>query len=89
MCHECSGYGHIKSECANTIKKKNRKGYHVAWDDDSDDSSTKSKTAQFTALMAGSNSHNHSSHHSLVESEDALSLKGNKSIDEGEFNSLQ
>ena len=22
QCHECSGYGHIKSECANTLKKQ-------------------------------------------------------------------
>ena len=73
QCHECSGYGHIKSECANTIKKKNIKGYQVAWDDDSDDSSTKSEIAHFTALMAGSYSHDISSHHSSVELDDTLS----------------
>ena len=26
QCHECSGYGHFASECANTLKKKGNKG---------------------------------------------------------------
>ena len=89
QCHECSGYSHIKSECTNTIKKKNRKGYQVAWDDDSDDSNTKSETAHFTALMAGSDSHEISSHHSSVELYDTLSSEENKSDQKGEFNFLQ
>src|ERR1044072_9023453 len=39
QCHECEGYGHIKSECPNYLKKQ-KKGMMVTWsDDDSDDAS--------------------------------------------------
>ncbi|XP_058202917.1 uncharacterized protein LOC131317378 [Rhododendron vialii] len=37
QCHECHGFGHIQSECANTLKKKMKKGLKVTWDDDIDE----------------------------------------------------
>ncbi|XP_050160387.1 uncharacterized protein LOC126633898 [Malus sylvestris] len=43
QCHECQGYGHIASECANTIKRKEKKNraMKVTWSDsDSGDAST-------------------------------------------------
>ncbi|KAB2625709.1 hypothetical protein D8674_017369 [Pyrus ussuriensis x Pyrus communis] len=43
LCHECQGYGHIASECANTIKRKEKKNraMKVTWSDsDSGDAST-------------------------------------------------
>src|ERR1044072_3536068 len=33
QCHECEGYGHIKSECPTSIKKQ-KKGMMVTWSDD-------------------------------------------------------
>ncbi|XP_062100438.1 uncharacterized protein LOC133806339 [Humulus lupulus] len=38
MALECEGFGHIQSECANTLKK-NKKGLNVIWSDDDSDSS--------------------------------------------------
>ncbi|CAN6701687.1 unnamed protein product [Malus baccata var. baccata] len=43
QCHECQGYGHIAYECANTIKRKEKKNraMKVTWSDsDSGDAST-------------------------------------------------
>ncbi|KAG5544371.1 hypothetical protein RHGRI_016950 [Rhododendron griersonianum] len=42
QCHECHGFGHIQSECANTLKKKMKKGLKVTWDDDSGDDDSES-----------------------------------------------
>ncbi|XP_058180238.1 uncharacterized protein LOC131298786 [Rhododendron vialii] len=42
QCHECHGFGHIQSECANTLKKKMKKGLKVTWDDDSDEDGSES-----------------------------------------------
>ena len=37
QCRECEGFGHIQSECANTLKKK-EKSLKTTWSDsDSDD----------------------------------------------------
>jgi len=33
QCHECEGYGHIRTECA-TFHKKQKKGMIVSWSDD-------------------------------------------------------
>ncbi|MCI92143.1 gag-protease polyprotein, partial [Trifolium medium] len=32
-CHECEGYGHIRTECA-TYLKKQKKGLTVTWSDE-------------------------------------------------------
>ena len=38
LCRECEGFGHIQSECANTLKKKG-KSLKITWsDNESDDS---------------------------------------------------
>ncbi|KAG5531774.1 hypothetical protein RHGRI_026406 [Rhododendron griersonianum] len=42
QCHECHGFGHIQSECANTLKEKMKKGLKVTWDDDSGDDGSES-----------------------------------------------
>ncbi|MCI63375.1 gag-protease polyprotein, partial [Trifolium medium] len=33
QCHECEGYGHIRTECA-TYLKKQKKGSTVTWSDE-------------------------------------------------------
>ncbi|MCI53612.1 gag-protease polyprotein, partial [Trifolium medium] len=33
QCHECKGYGHIRTECATYLKKQNR-GLIVSWSDE-------------------------------------------------------
>ena len=48
QCRECEGYGHIQSECANTLKK-NKKGMIVAWsDEDSENSEEERENVAFT-----------------------------------------
>ncbi|KAG5540421.1 hypothetical protein RHGRI_020586 [Rhododendron griersonianum] len=42
QCHECHGFGHIQSECANTFKEKMKNGLKVTWDDDSGDDGSES-----------------------------------------------
>ncbi|KAG5540651.1 hypothetical protein RHGRI_020771 [Rhododendron griersonianum] len=42
QCHKCHGFGHIQSECANTLKEKMKKGLKVIWDDDSGDDDSES-----------------------------------------------
>ena len=37
QCRECEGFGHIQSECANTLKK-NKKSFNVTWSDDETES---------------------------------------------------
>ena len=38
QCHECDSFGHIKSECANTLKKNN-KFFNTTWSDGDSDGS--------------------------------------------------
>ena len=38
QCHECDGFGHIQSECANTLKK-NTKSFNTTWSDEDSDAS--------------------------------------------------
>ncbi|XP_060959367.1 uncharacterized protein LOC133030592 [Cannabis sativa] len=38
QCHECSGFGHIQAECANTLKKK--KALAVTWSDSEEEESS-------------------------------------------------
>ncbi|KAI3443670.1 hypothetical protein Pfo_000335 [Paulownia fortunei] len=33
QCRECEGYGHIQSECANTLKKKKGMSLNITWSD--------------------------------------------------------
>jgi len=46
QCHECEGYGHIRTECA-TFLKKQKKGMIVSWSDDEEaDADVESDTAK-------------------------------------------
>ncbi|XP_024028691.1 uncharacterized protein LOC112093781 [Morus notabilis] len=38
QCRECDGYGHIQSECANTLKKK-KKSFNATWSDEDSEGS--------------------------------------------------
>ena len=40
QCKECEGFGHIQSECANTLKKK-KKSLKTTWNDNESDDSEK------------------------------------------------
>ncbi|KAK2378545.1 putative mitochondrial protein [Trifolium repens] len=51
QCHECEGYGHIRTECA-TFLKKQKKSMTVTWSDE-DDSEEESKTAKCVTALAG------------------------------------
>jgi len=35
QCHECEGYGHIRTRCA-TFLKRQKKSLNVSWSDDDD-----------------------------------------------------
>jgi len=39
QCRECDGYGHIQSECANTLKKKKKKSFNAIWSDEDSEGS--------------------------------------------------
>jgi hypothetical protein len=49
QCHECEGYGHIRSECTIYLKKQ-KKGFSVYW---SDEDELESKTANHVSAMTG------------------------------------
>ncbi|KAK2423987.1 putative mitochondrial protein [Trifolium repens] len=51
QCHECEGYGHIRTECA-TFLKKQKKSMTVTWSDE-DDSEEESETAKCVTALAG------------------------------------
>ena len=72
QCHECHGYGHLRSECGN-LKNKNSPGLRVTWDDSSDDSSTHSESANFKAFTGKSSAPLISSVPSMVEINDTHS----------------
>ena len=56
QCRECEGFGHIQSECANTLKKSN-KSFNSTWSDGDSDGSREeahfSHHVAFTTLSAG------------------------------------
>jgi hypothetical protein len=53
QCHECEGYGHIRTECANFLKKK-KKGMIVSWsDDEGTDGDVDSDAAKRVSAMTG------------------------------------
>ncbi|MCI10882.1 gag-protease polyprotein, partial [Trifolium medium] len=49
QCNECEGYGHIRSECPNFIKRQ--KGLKVSWSDG--DSETESESSKHTRALTG------------------------------------
>jgi hypothetical protein len=53
QCHECEGYGHIRTECA-TFLKKQKKGMIVSWsDDEGTDRDVESDAAKRVSAMTG------------------------------------
>ncbi|KAK2457508.1 putative mitochondrial protein [Trifolium repens] len=51
QCHECEGYGHIRTECA-TFLKKQKKSMTVTWSDE-DDSEEDNESAKCVTALAG------------------------------------
>jgi hypothetical protein len=53
QCHECEGYGHIRTECA-TFLKKQKKSLVVPWSDEDDsDDDVKDEFANHVSALAG------------------------------------
>ncbi|KAK2371769.1 gag-protease polyprotein [Trifolium repens] len=50
QCHECEGYGHIRSECG-TYQKRQKKGLTVSWSDE--DSDEQGESARHMAAFTG------------------------------------
>jgi hypothetical protein len=50
QCHECEGYGHIRSECG-TFRKRQKKGLTVSWS--SDDSEEENESARRVTALTG------------------------------------
>ncbi|KAK2364451.1 hypothetical protein QL285_089320 [Trifolium repens] len=50
QCHECKGYGHIRSECG-TYQKRQKKGLTVSWSDE--DSDEQGESARHMAAFTG------------------------------------
>src|ERR1044072_2927537 len=50
QCHECEGYGHIKSECP-TFLKKQKKGMAVTWSDDESEEENDDVTANIVKAL--------------------------------------
>ncbi|KAK2421364.1 gag-protease polyprotein [Trifolium repens] len=50
QCHECEGYGHIRSECG-TYQKRQKKGLTVSWSDE--DSEEENESARHVTALAG------------------------------------
>ncbi|MCI64208.1 gag-protease polyprotein, partial [Trifolium medium] len=50
QCHECEGYGHIRTECA-TYLKKQKKSLVVSWSDEESEGEVENESAKhITAL---------------------------------------
>jgi hypothetical protein len=53
QCYECEGYGHIRTECANYLKKQ-KKGLTATWsDEDNSDSELENVAANHVSAMTG------------------------------------
>jgi hypothetical protein len=53
QCHECEGYGHIRSECG-TFLKRQKKGLTVSWsDEDESDKESENVAANLVSAMTG------------------------------------
>ncbi|KAK2364020.1 putative mitochondrial protein [Trifolium repens] len=50
QCHECEGYGHIRSECG-TYQKRQKKGLTVSWSDE--DTDEESESARHATALTG------------------------------------
>ncbi|KAK2450596.1 gag-protease polyprotein [Trifolium repens] len=50
QCHECEGYGHIRSECG-TYQKRQKKGLTVSWSDE--DTDEESESARHATTLTG------------------------------------
>ncbi|KAK2374487.1 hypothetical protein QL285_075445 [Trifolium repens] len=50
QCHECEGYGHIRSECG-TYQKRQKKGLTVSWSDE--DSEEENESARHVTALTG------------------------------------
>ncbi|KAK2428670.1 gag-protease polyprotein [Trifolium repens] len=50
QCHECEGYGHIRSKCG-TYQKRQKKGLTVSWSDE--DSEEENESARHVTALAG------------------------------------
>ncbi|CAL8118456.1 unnamed protein product [Prunus armeniaca] len=54
-CFECEGYGHISSECANTLKKQkdgNNKAMHTTWSDSESECENDEKTVALITTVS-------------------------------------
>jgi hypothetical protein len=52
QCHECEGYGHIRTECA-TFLKKQKKSLTVSWsDDDESEEDGESESAKYITALS-------------------------------------
>ncbi|WJX56803.1 hypothetical protein P8452_42426 [Trifolium repens] len=53
QCHECEGYGHMRSECA-TYLRKQKKGLSVSWsDEDESENELVNKASNHVSSMTG------------------------------------
>ncbi|KAI5335447.1 hypothetical protein L3X38_025580 [Prunus dulcis] len=54
LCFKCEGYGHISSECANTLKKQKdgkNKALHTTWSDSDSDSENNEKAIALITIF--------------------------------------
>ncbi|MCI30440.1 gag-protease polyprotein, partial [Trifolium medium] len=51
QCHECEGFGHIKSECPTFLKKK--KSLAVTWSDEDDSEEDEGESAKLVNALTG------------------------------------
>ncbi|XP_012842820.1 PREDICTED: uncharacterized protein LOC105963014, partial [Erythranthe guttata] len=52
QCRECEGFGHIQSECANTLKKKKRMSLTTVWSDEEESDDDQGNNDQVTNFVA-------------------------------------
>ncbi|XP_012852378.1 PREDICTED: uncharacterized protein LOC105971989 [Erythranthe guttata] len=52
QCRECEGFGHIQSECANTLKKKKKISLTTVWSDEEESDDDQGNNDQVTNFVA-------------------------------------
>ncbi|WJX51269.1 hypothetical protein P8452_37478 [Trifolium repens] len=52
QCHECEGFGHIRTECG-TYLKKQKKSLTVSWSDEDSDTDSENVAANHVSAMTG------------------------------------
>ncbi|XP_012841324.1 PREDICTED: uncharacterized protein LOC105961635 [Erythranthe guttata] len=52
QCRECEGFGHIQSECANTLKKKKKMSLTTGWSDEEESDDDQGNNNQVTNFVA-------------------------------------